>query len=369
MMRFHTFDSFFRRRLLILPVLALLLAGCGTGALNTSWPGLLVQGDTAYLAFNNHISAVNLADGAMRWQYPAKGKMEATLNFYSDPILDSSGKLVTGAYDGSVVQLDPANGNLVWRNTDNKKRILAPVLEGPDGKYYVSPEDAGLAILNPADGAGAGTIPLDGGASSWGVMAADDETLFVATLDHKLIALNVATGKQTWMVDLGVPVAGGVRLLDGTLYLGTFDDKALAVDARTGDTIWEVTTKTWVWQPPVVQDGTAYIVDISGALMAVNAADGKTVWSATLDGPVQAALVVDTETGAVFVGQKSGKVRAFSAADGKPIWEVPLTGAIYGTLQISGGRLLVPMMGGEYQLVSLLASSGATQWSYKQPTE
>jgi outer membrane protein assembly factor BamB len=363
----HTGKASPRRGLVILAALAFLLAGCGVGPL--SWPGLLVDGDTAYLAFSNHISAVNLADGSMLWQYPAKDKKDAALQFYSDPILDSDGNLVAGSYDGSIVKVDTSTGNLVWRNTDNKHRIIAPVLQGPDGKYYFSPEDAGLAVLQSDDGADAGQITLDGGASSWGVMAAEGENIVVATLEHKVISWHVTAGEADWIVDLGAPIAGGIRLEDGTLYLGTFNNNAVALDPGDGSTIWEVPTKAWVWQPPVVQDGVAYILDVAGNLTAVNAADGSVIWTAALDGPSQASPVVDAETGIVYVGQTSGKVRAFSIADGKSIWEVELSGPVYGTLQISGDRLLVPVLGGEYHFASLLKTSGAKQWTYTQPTD
>jgi outer membrane protein assembly factor BamB len=356
----------FGRFLLGFPMLAALLAGCGTGAANSSWPGLLVREDTAYLADNNHVAAVNIADGSMRWQYPVKGKMEATLMFYSDPIMDSQGKLAIGSYDGSVVRLNPATGDLLWRNADNKKRIIAPVLEGPDGKYYVSPEGADLTVLNPEDGKAIGTIPLDGG-SSWGMMAANGERIFAATLEHKVIALTVSSGQRNWTRDMGAPMAGGISLVDGRLYLGTFDNKALSLDAQTGDTVWEIATKGWVWQPPVVKGDIAYLVDLSGTLQAVSVADGKPLWSVTLDGPAQVAPVVDDT--AVYIGQSSGKVRAFSAVDGKPLWEFMLEGNVYGSMQMSGDRLLVAVMGSKYQLVSMLRSSGAIQWTFLQPTD
>lgn len=354
------------RRMLLLPVLAVLLSSCAGGPANSSWPGLAVQDGVAYLAINNHVSAVDLSSGQMKWQYPPKGKLEPTLLFYSNPLLDSKGKLVAGSYDGSILQLDLATGNLVWRNTDNKKQILGSILEGPDGNYYLSPENAGLLVVHPADGSTVRSISLDGG-SVWGVMAADSERVYAATLEHKLFAIRVKDGVIEWTRDLETSVAGGVSLIDGKLYLGTFSNKALALAAADGDTIWEVPAKGWVWQPPVVDGNIAYIVDVIGTLQAVSLNDGKVIWTVALEGAVQAPLVV--ADGTLYVGLQSGKVRAFSTTDGHSLWEQTLEGNVYGSLQVEGDRLLLTVLGAKYQLASLIRSSGAIQWTYAQPTE
>jgi outer membrane protein assembly factor BamB len=347
-------------------VVAVLLAGCATGPANSSWPGLAIQGEVAYLAFNNHISAVNTVSGQMIWQYPPKGQIDSKLLLYGDPLLDSKGRLAVGSYDGSVLQLDPNTGNIVWRATENKKRIIAPLVEGPDGNYYVAPDEGGLIVLDPAGGSTVRTIPLEGG-STWGEMAVDGENVYVATLEHKLFAIRAADGQIEWTRDLGDSVAGGVRILDGKLFLGTFGNKALVLDGATGNTLWEVATKGWVWQPPVLDADTAYIVDVTGTLQAVSRADGKILWTVPLGASVQTAPVV--ADGVVFVGMLDGKVRAISAADGAPKWEQKLEGTLYGAMRADGDRLLLTVYGGKYQLVSLLKASGAIQWTYAQPTE
>jgi outer membrane protein assembly factor BamB len=347
-------------------VAAVLLAGCATGPANTSWPGLAVQGEVAYLAFNNHVAAVNTASGLMIWQYPPKGQIDATLLLYADPLVDSQGRLAVGSYDGSILQLDPETGNLIWRVKDNPKRVIAPILEGPDGNYYVAPDERGLLVLDPADGSTIRQIDLEGG-SVWGEMAADGGNIYAATLEHKLFAVRAADGQTEWIRDLGDSIAGGVRLLDGTLYLGTVGSKALALDSATGGTRWEVAAKGWVWQPPVPDTAMAYVVDVTGTLQAVSRADGGVLWTVPLGASIQTAPVVTD--GMVVVGMLDGQVRAFSAADGSPKWEQKVEGSLYGALRAEGDRLLVTVFGGAYQLASLLKTSGSIQWTYAQPTE
>lgn len=112
--------------------------------------------------------------------------------------------------------------------------------------------------------------------------SADGEVIYVASADHRLHALDTASGRARWRADLGLPVlssplvgsehifvSAGDRLfcLDGTgrvrwrteigylsagrpasdgqrIYLGAGDGRGYAYDARTGEELWSVLTNT-----------------------------------------------------------------------------------------------------------------------------
>jgi len=158
----------------VLGFLSVMLAACSSSATNESWPGLALKGDTGYLAHNHFVSAVNLATGQKAWQYPDKA--DTKLLFYGDPLLDSKGDLVAAAYNGSVFKLDPATGALKWKHDGDGSKILAPLVEGPDGSYYASSDSGDLLILDSAAGTLKAKIHL-GKAVAWGAMAADAQRL------------------------------------------------------------------------------------------------------------------------------------------------------------------------------------------------
>jgi outer membrane protein assembly factor BamB len=248
--------------------LAALLAGaltaCAGGTANQSWAGLAVKGDMAYLAHNMFVSAVHLDSGQMAWQYPEEGD-RATL-FYSDPLIDSGGDLVVGAYNGSVVKLDSATGTLKWKTEGDGEKIIAPIAEGPDGAYYVSSESGDLFVLDPDTGSERSRIKL--GATSWGPMAVNGTRIYVATIEHKVFAVNCETAAVDWTVDLGASVAGGINLVDGKLVVGTFADTVVALDPQTGGKLWESKTDGWVWHAPAENGGTLFATDLGGVLHA-----------------------------------------------------------------------------------------------------
>jgi outer membrane protein assembly factor BamB len=347
----------------VLGLLAALLASCSAGAANQSWPGLALKGDAAYFAHNRFISAINLTTGQKTWQYPAKA--DTKLLFYGDPLLDSKGDLVAASYDGSVVKLDPAAGTLKWKHDGDGSKVIAPLVEGPDGSYYASNESGNLLVFDPATGTLKTTIHLDK-ATAWGAMAVDAQHIYLATIEHKVYAVNFQSGKPDWTFNAGASVAGGVTLADGKLFLGTFAGKVIALDPQTGNKLWEAKADGWVWQAPVAAGDSLLATDLGGTLHALAEKDGAPIWNVKLGAPIQAAPAVDG--GTVFIGAATGgTVRAYSAADGSQKWQQTIEGGVFGTLRVYAGKLLIPVNGSKYQLAALEPDTGAIVWTYVEP--
>jgi len=348
--------------LIALGLFASLLTACAGGALNLSWAGLAVDGDTAYIAHNSYISAVNLGNGQMSWKYPAES--DAKQNFYGDPLIDSKGFLVAGAYNGAIVKLDAGNGALLWTLEGDGEKIIAPISEGPDGAYYASSESGDLLVIDSDAGTIRKRIPL-GKVTSWGPMAVNGERIYIATIDHKVLAVNFGTGAIEWTVDLGAAVAGGVNLVDGKLVVGTFTDKIIALDPKDGAKVWETAADGWVWMAPVISGDTIFATDLSGVLRAVKLEDGALVWRAELEEAIQAAPVIDGER--VYAGTSKGKLRAYAVADGIQVWEQTVKGGLYGRLHVAGGKLLAVVNGGDFTLAAFSLENGSSLWTYKAP--
>jgi outer membrane protein assembly factor BamB len=353
-----------RGALAALLVFAGLLSSCAGGAPNKSWAGMAVQGATAFLAHNTFISAVNLDTGQMAWQYPAE-KGDATVLYYSDPLIDSNGDLVAAGYDGTVVKLAADSGTAIWTMEGDGNPIIAPIAEGPDGAYYASSEDGGLLVIDSAAGTLLRRVDL-GKASSWGTMAVNGDRLYIGTIEHKVLAYNFETGAIDWSVDLGASIAGGVNLVDGMVVVGTFAKQVVALDPQNGETLWEAETDGWVWQAPVESDDALFAADLGGVLRSLTLSDGLPLWHIELEAPIQAGPAV--QDGTVFAGDSQGTVYAYSAEAGTPAWQRKLEGGVFGTLRLAGGKLLAVVNGGKYQLAALHPGNGSIIWTYTEPS-
>ena len=93
---------------LTLLVLAISLSACAGGQLAASgWPGIAANGETAYIAFNQHIYAVNLTNGLELWRYPTEPDNKIT--FYAAPSLTEDGQVIVGGYDNILYSFDEQN--------------------------------------------------------------------------------------------------------------------------------------------------------------------------------------------------------------------------------------------------------------------
>jgi alcohol dehydrogenase (cytochrome c) len=126
-----------------------------------------------------------------------------------------------------------------------------------------------------------------------------DGVMFLTTSFNHVYAIDAATGEEYWHYKhkLGPIVTvccgnnnRGVAIEGGTLYMGTIDAKLVALDAKTGKLLWE----TQIADPekgysetmaPAVVDGKVLIgtnggeYGIRGFVKAYNAADGKLLWT------------------------------------------------------------------------------------------
>jgi outer membrane protein assembly factor BamB len=386
-------------------VLTLLLAACGAVPAN-SWPGLSVMGDRAYIAFNTHVYAVNLADGSEVSRFPAAGVNHGEL-FFSDPGV-SQDVIVVGSegpaasYSGALFGLDPNNLNTVkWclvfdqkaqqrLSTFNCKATpdatqsiifgIAPAVDNRliggialvDGVAYFGMANNKVYAVNAATGEyrwrfDQATHPV------WAAPLVDDGTVYVASLDHTLYALSSADGSVKWQKDLGSSLAGTPALANGTLYIGTFGNEVYALDAATGNAKWSQPFRAtnWVWGGPTMAEGVVYVSDLGGGVFALEAATGAQQWKTVLPAPVRASPAVSG--GVVFIGDKDGVFHRLNAATGAEISKPEIPGDNKG--QLLNMPVIVPdrdlVLVATYQGTNLLNAydlNGNFKWPFA-PTQ
>lgn len=98
-------------------------------------------------------------------------------------------------------------------------------------------DDGSAAVVDPLTGESIGGVfRLFGGSSHAPV--ADDQTLYVASTDQSLYALDTSTGDRRWRVRTEHRLENPVTLRDGVLYLAIPERGLVAFDANSGNVIW-----------------------------------------------------------------------------------------------------------------------------------
>ena len=377
----------------LLAVLALGLAACGA-APSQAFPGLVVDGELAFLAAGQHVRAVTVANGQQTWMFPNPANNDYGV-FVAAPAVEDDLIVVgsegpAGSYSGAVFGLDRATGQQRWCLVFDQKAlnrldgVNCTLAKGgvPPGLFGIggAVDNRVIGGLTLFDGhvyfgLGNGTIfSVDAATGQdiwhykaerdiWSAPVATEDRLYVGSLDHFIYALDRASGAEVWKQDLGAALAGTPTLDDGRLYIGTFANAMHALDAETGAEVWTpFRTATWVWDGPSVLDGTLYFADVGGTMYALNAENGQQVWAQKPGGAMRARPAATPES--LFAGDRTGNIFALNPNDnGSTQWTKKLDGQILTTPAVAGDLIVVAPFGGN-NLLEAYRANGDFSWAF-----
>jgi outer membrane protein assembly factor BamB len=133
-----------------------------------------------------------------------------------------------------------------------------------------------------------------------------------------------------------------------TLYVATEDGTLLALDAADGHELWRAALGASPSADPALAEGRIYIPLTSGELVVLQASGCRRTtcrptWRADLGAPAAQPAVAG---GVVFAGTDTGRVLALPAAGCghrhcRPLWERDMDGPVTGAPAVTGGRVYV----------------------------
>ena len=345
--------------LVLLLVGSVLLSACSGGRSRiaaSSWPGVTVDGETIYVSSGQFVRALKLENGNQLWQYPAEA--DKLLTFYAPPVV-MDGVVVAGDYQNAVHGLNATTGSQTWTFTGSEKRFIASGLMVND--QILMPSAGGKLYAINSDGKADWTVDLSSEAI-WAQPVYDGETVYVASMDHFLYALEIseAGARQKWSLDVGGAMVASPALdEDGNLYMGTMTQDLVAVSS-SGRELWRYDAQGAIWGTPVVHDGLVMFGDLSGTIYALSTGSGVVEWTIAVDGPVigSGALLAD---GAAFAIEEVG-VQAVSFS-GVKNWSHSVDGDIQAGLIQAGDFVLVAVTNGDKLLIALDPANGNERWS------
>ncbi|WP_029684679.1 outer membrane protein assembly factor BamB [Tatumella saanichensis] len=161
------------------------------------------------------------------------------------------------------------------------------------------------------------------------------DTVYAADRYGIVEALDAATGKQKWKVDLStrtgffssnIPalLSGGITVEGDMLYIGSEHGKVFALNSKDGSIAWQTQVAGEALSHPVVSDGLVLIHTSNGMFQALDQTTGASKWEVNLDVP---ALSLRGESapavafGGAIVGGDNGTVSAVIMNQGQMIWQ------------------------------------------------
>ncbi len=152
-----------------------------------------------------------------------------------------------------------------------------------------------------------------------------DERVFLADADGTVLALDKATGKRVWQVEIKAAViSGGPGFGEGLVLVGTTEGDVIALDAADGVERWRSRLSSEVLSASVAELGTVVARTGDGKVFGLDAAGGSQRWRVDRDIPVltlrgNAAPVVSQ--GRVLVGLEGGRLLSLDIDSGQVAWE------------------------------------------------
>ncbi len=260
-----------------------------------------------------------------------------------------NGQLFAASRDGTVVRLNAITGQPVWR-TSVGKPLSAGV--GSDGETAVVVARDGELIALGGKGEVKWRLPLRLDTNTPPAVAVG--TVVVRSLDNRVVALDLETGKLRWNFQRTAPAlvlrqASGVSMTSGTVFVGLSGGRLLALGLNDGAPRWEMPVSQSrggndidrigdVVGTPLVIGREVCAVAIKGNVICVEAVSGQPIWSR----PMSSNAGLDVDPRLVIISQDDGNLVAFNRAGGSPAWT---------SAALKGRQLSAPIIVGSGVLV------------------
>ena len=202
-----------------------------------------------------------------------------------------SGVVVVGSRNGEVVALSPVDGKIIWNARVSSEVLSSPKAE--DGVVVVRTIDGKLFGLNATDGEqlwiydrGVPSLSLRG--TSAPVISSG---VAVAGFDGgRLVGVSLQTGQPLWETLVALPsgrseldrmvdIDGTIAIDDQTVYVATFQGRVAAVDLHSGAIIWrrDMSSHAGIG----LDDAAVYITDEDSHVWALDRTNSASIWRQT----------------------------------------------------------------------------------------
>jgi len=328
--------------------LVLVLGGC-MAIPATGGSGVAVVGDKLFVAATDGTLFIYNTDGFGRvWKVqmetPSRGGGALCGGFLTGCTLGGGAPGVavygTPAVDGDLVYVAGYDGRV--RLFDWQQRLDEPLAQYPDFESdALGPITSGVVIGDGKVYVGTGKNPNNKEISGalyaldattlqrhwtysefeervWATPVLHEGTLYVASFDGTLYALNAETGALKWKFEAEGALVSTPVLAGGTLYFGSFDLYFYAVEAATGALRWHSAepANKWFWASPVVHDGRVFAPNLDGRVYTFDAASGvEALAPISLGSPLVSNPVRSDNW--LFVGAENGEVFRIDTTSGQ----------------------------------------------------
>jgi len=289
-----------------------------------------IVGNVAYVPdYSGRVTAVDTNTGRRIWVNNTKTRI--TTGASAD-----NGQIYVGTKDAEILALNTANGKIMWRTPVSNEVLATPnargsyvIVKSSDDNLYALDKQTGKPVWNYKEPTPALSLR---GAHSPQVVG---NLVVVGFANGQLGVFNINDGTSLWKRSVALPqgmsvveqmvdINGSMAVTDSTIYVATYQGVISAINLRTGQSLWEHDISSYAGV--AVDANNVYVTDSSSHVLAFNRHNGALVWqNDKLNGRnlTEPAIVGNT----VVVADGKGYVHWLSAVDGHFIARTKTGGA------------------------------------------
>lgn len=348
-------------RVLLMVVMLLVVGlagfGCIEGLQPIGWSGGEVSDGILFVGSREgKLVAVDLADEGRKWSVALRadsqgggfgcapalgggcGGGSSGVAIYGTPAV-SEDLVYIGGYNGKVYAYNKSSLEMRW--VYPRESYLEPIVGGlvvADGVVYFGGSDGKLYALDAATGDK--LQEFETGDKIWSTPTVSGDTLFVASFDNNLYALDINDiSKKRWEFPTEGAIVATPLVHNGTVYIGSFDKNLYAVNAADGRLKWKFTGENWFWARPVLYDNTIYAPCLDDRAYALRADTGAKVAEFELASSVASSPVVLNSS--IILASRQGVVYAIDTGSNALRQLADIEEDIYGPLSVSEGVIYI----------------------------
>jgi outer membrane protein assembly factor BamB len=185
------------------------------------------------------------------------------------------------------------------------------------------------------------------------------EDLVVHGMDGHVWVLRRSDGRLVSHFTVGSPIESSPVIVGDVDYFGAWNGVVYALDLRTHKLLWTHRTGCKITSSPSLSGRTLYVGDYCGQLLALWRGTGRERWSGGVNGRIYGTPAV--ARGRVFVPSSDGDSLSAFTTRGRLLWRRSFGSYVYSSPAVWGGRVFVGTYGGWFYALS--AANGETLWS------
>ena len=108
--------------------------------------------------------------------------------------------------------------------------------------------------------------------------AVDGQTIYAASAEGRVMAMQRETGEVLWKKDLDLPISGAVGVGNGMVLLGTLRGDVIALDSGSGEQKWRAKVSSEVLAAPATNGDVVVVQTQDDKLIGFDAATGNQRW-------------------------------------------------------------------------------------------